>query len=403
MKPEVKHILYLGENGFPVGFAAIQRQKLIAKGLVAQGFELTVVSSKGTHQASQDFPTKGKVDGIQYIFTSDSIHKPANFWKRNWLKFKGKFNEFRYIISTKRKGDLYACLVSTRDIENLIAYRLLLKWLGVPMILDYCELYSTLNSRQQKSRWQKLNHILFDKLAPKYCDGLLPISEFLFRAANKITTSKPLLKVPILCDFERFNLPPKRTSTQQLLYCGSPAYFTVIEFVLKAFDQLDLANHQVKLSLVLGGGKASALQKVQDFVAQMKNKNYIEIRANLPDEAIPKMYAQASALLIPLRNTTQDTARFPHKVGEAMAAQCAIVTTAFGEILHYDFKDQINAFIVEKYDLSLFVQKLNFIIDQPELVVQVGQNGYDLAKKEFDYVNHGKNIKHFIKEFSKKT
>ena len=53
------------------------------------------------------------------------------------------------------------------------------------------------------------------------------------------------------------------------------------------------------------------------------------------------MYKNATAHLIPLSNSIQDTARFPNKISEYLASAKPIITTDVGEIKHY-FKDMDN-------------------------------------------------------------
>ena len=386
MKKRNQHILSLGENGFPIGFAAIQRQKLIAKGLAEQGYTVTVLSAKGVHNSSIDFPVQGEDEGILYKFTSGSIHKPKSGFKRNWLKIVGKWKEFAYIRSLKRTKQLKACVVSTRDIEQLVFYRLWLKWLNIPMLLDYCELYSAIASRKKG-----LNDYFFDRYAPKLCDGIMPISDYLANEIKRHAPNKPLLKIPIICDFNRFSHPIQRDDTLRLLYCGSPSYVPIVQFVLNAFDKVSFGNRKVELMVVMGG-KTADLEKIAAIIAKAKHRNHISFNTNVSDEAIPVFYSRATALLIPLRDTIQDTARFPHKVGESLASKCTIITTAFGEINAYDFTHQKTAFIAKAYDETVFAEQIQYVINHPEEATTIGKAAHQLAAKEFDYKIHGKKL-----------
>ncbi len=393
MKKRKAHILYLGENGFPYGFGAVQRQLLIAKGLVAQNCKVTIISYQGKHEKNKNFPPEGIFDGIHYRYTSGSIYRPAGLIKRKRQNVVGKLKELAFIWQLKKKENIDVCLLSTMDIDMLLLYWIWLKLLKIPFGLNYVELNTAISFRSGKR--ERINDYLFDRLAPSLADGLLPISEFLMEHVKKMAPQKPLLKVPIVCDFERFDRALSKEKGIRFLYCGSPSYLQLITFVLRAFDYLDIEGTKVFLNMILGG-KEKYLKRVYEEVAKMRNRRHIQIFPNLEDEDIPKHYAKASALLIPLRPTIQDAARFPHKIGEYLASGKPVITTLFGEIRHYDFIDQKTALIAEDYDPKSFSEKMKFVLQHPKKAKIIGTEGREMGLKNFNYKDAGARIKDFL-------
>ncbi|MCF8245307.1 MAG: glycosyltransferase [Saprospiraceae bacterium] len=392
MQEKIPHILYLGETRFPYGLAAVQRQILIAKGLVAHGCMVTVLSYKGAHGPERQFPAAGEFEGIHYRYTSGSIHSPGGFFNRNWAKLKGKFRELAHLNMLKKSGDLDACIVTTMDFDKLLIYRLWLLWLKVPLVLDYVELSTAVASRT--SLHMKINDYFFDRFAVRLADGVTAISEYLLDHTNRLSPGKPVLKLPILCDFERFNIPTEAHGETRLLYCGAASYLPLIQFVLAAFDKLEVENRKVYLDFISGGTEAE-LAEVRAIIAQSRNKAHVRLQSNIPYATIPQQFANASALLIPLRPGLQDAARFPHKLGEYLASGTAVITTNFGEVNNYEFIDGETALVAQGYDPVTFAEKMKLVMDFPERAKTIGKNGRQMGLRNFNYKDMGLKMKGF--------
>jgi glycosyltransferase involved in cell wall biosynthesis len=401
MNTDQPHIIFVGEPGFPVGFGSIQRITLIAQGLISNGCRATVLSYKGVHGREQNFPPQGNANGVPYRYTSGTIHRTAGFFSRNWLKVSGKLKELNFLRQQKRKGELQACIVSTMKIHVLWLYRVWLKLINVPLILDYVELNSSISSRT--GRWKRINDYLFDRFAVKLSDAVTPISEFLIGQVQTTAGNKPFHKLPILCDFEKFDPSGWQEDEIRFMYCGAASYLPLIDFVLEAFRFFDLSQtgKNVFLDFILGGTEQE-LNTVQHAVSNHKNSANIRVFPNVPHAQIPGYYAMASALLIPLRPTVQDAARFPHKLGEYLASGRPVITTSFGEIKHYDFLDEQTALVAADYDAGLFYEKMQFILDDPERARLIGARGREMGLKNFNYKTLAAGLKNFILERNSK-
>lgn len=399
MNEQAPHIIFIGESGFPVGFGAVQRMRLIAKGMIEHGGQVTIISRKGVHGPEQDFPAVGSTEGISYRYTSGTIHRPAGFWRRNWLKLVGKLGELWYIRQQKRKGNLRGCLVSTMNIDMLFIYWVWLKLLRVPLVLNYDELNSAIPSRT--GTWRRINDYLFDRWAVRLTDGVTPISEFLIRDVKKYAPGKPFMKLPILCDFGKFD--PDRPAGEGLsfTYCGAASYRPLILFILEAFDQFEFspADQNIYLDFILGGSQG-ALRWVKEQIAQHQHQARIRLYANAPHAEIPNYYAKATALLIPMRPTVQDEARFPHKFGEYLASGRPVITTAYGEVRHYDFIDGKTALVAEEYDPEAFAAKMKFVQVNPDKAREIGQQGRAMGIKNFNYRTIGRKTMEFVLHLS---
>ena len=180
------------------------------------------------------------------------------------------------------------------------------------------------------------------------------------------------------------------------MYCGALVYREVVDFILEAFNQLP-AEPRMDLYLILGGGQEEDLRKLEIDIKQLKEKDRVKIFRNIPRKDIPIYFKGASALLIPLRNTIQDEARFPHKIGEYVATGNPMIATNFGEVKHY-FKDGENAFIADDYEVVAYAEKMKEVIENPKLAVEIGLKGQELCLQKFNYIHYGEPIKNFLEK-----
>ena len=389
------HVIYLGEVGFPFGLASIQKMILISKALISDGAKVTVINRKGVFDADnpKDLPLEGNFEGIHYKYTSPSIYKPKGFVKRNIEKLKGIIGEFNYIRKLKKNNELDAGIISCYHFGQVILYRMYSLFLGFPVVYNYVEMASAMEHRRGVIR--KINDYLFEIILVGSMAGSLPISQVLIENYKKIAPGKSYLKIPILSDFEKFDIPKKEPEHPHFLYCGALDYKEVIDFVLKAYDQLP-SEMNTHLYLVLGGGSNETYEKLLAEIKTMKKAEMVKVIHNVPHAQIPVFYSQATALLIPMRPTVQDAARFPHKIAEYVASGNPMISVNYGEVAQY-FTDGVDGLIAKDYKPDLYAEKMKFVLDHPEESKKIGVKGKELGLKEFNYLNYGSKLTSFLK------
>ena len=108
-KSKTGRVVFVGESGFPVGLATIQRMTLMARAFLHVGCQTTVVCRKGVQPQNQgiDFPKKGNFEGVDYVYTSNSIYKSNSFLQRNREKLMGMLGEFKFLKKHKEQEGLW--------------------------------------------------------------------------------------------------------------------------------------------------------------------------------------------------------------------------------------------------------------------------------------------------------
>jgi glycosyltransferase involved in cell wall biosynthesis len=383
------HIIYVGYPGFPQGFAQVERQKLIAKGLTYSGCHVTVISRYGIHDRS-NVPSRGTYKGIDYMFASGLSYRPSGFFRRNYNKVKGLIQEISLLLSLRRASEQSAILITTNSFYNVAIYSICAYIAGVPAVLDHVEYWG---KRANSSLLKRLDNILYDTFATKISTQVICISNYLLIETKRQNPTKSVLKVPVIVDFTQFQ-EASNPDEPYFLFCGSAGYFETIDFVIRAFEHLGEQGYSLYL---IAYGNDEQMDRVTDRIASSPLASQIKHFYDLPYAQLTQYYMMSRALLIPLLDTVQDEARFPHKIGEYCAAGRAIITTNIGEVKHY-FKDGENALIASKLTPASFSEKMQFVIDNPEIAAEVGYNGNTLGKEHFNYLKLGSKISAFIQQ-----
>ena len=248
-----QNIIFLGESGFPYGLASIQRLILMAKAYLSAGSNATVLCRKGSYTKDrEDFGHTGTFEGISYHYTVGTIYRPDGFLKRNLQKIKGMYGEYIFLRDAKKRGELDAVVVSSMSFLHIFLYRCYTYVLGIPMILNFVELASSMKHREQFLT--RLNDLAIDNWLIKKMDAALPISEMLMNYFEEKAHNKPKMKVPILCDFEKFAAEKNvKAMSVKFLYCGDASYYELIDFIISCYDRIEDSEKPSKLELVLGG------------------------------------------------------------------------------------------------------------------------------------------------------
>lgn len=391
MKEGVKHVVFLGETRFPYGLASVQRLILMSKALIYAGAKVTVVCRKGGWKENQypEISYKGQYEGINYIYTSKSVLKPKGFLRRNVNKLKGIYAEYRYIKDLKARNDISVAIVSNRKLVHVLRFLFYSKVFNFPIVTNLVEMASAMDGR---SALTKINDYFLDRWVYKFFDGAMPISDKLVSYYGKTAPGKPFIKLPILCDYGKFDLP-KTYEEPYFLYCGSINYMEVIEFILECYKAL--GSTEAKMYMIVSGGTERETRELQDKINSRFKDEPVQLYTNIPYGKLVHLYNHAIALLIPLRPTLQDTSRFPHKIGEYLASGNPVITTNVGEIKNY-FQDKETALVANAFDISDFTEQMKFVLKEPRRAKEIGENGKKLGLSNFDYHIHGSRMMEFI-------
>lgn len=388
-----KSIVFLGYSHFPYGFAEVQKIILIAKSLLVTGNNVTVLSRNGYHNKAKypEMKNHDFYEGIEYIYSSGSCFRNENFLKRRFFQLKGKIKEVLILRKMKKCGNLDFAILSTRSFYLVLFYNVLSKIFHFKIILNYVEYYSAM----KKNKFQiskRLNDKLFDKYASSLSDAVFPISEFLIQHINKVSPGKKYLKIPGLTDFGKYTDIEVKQDQKYFLFCGDARYKEIVLFIIDSFGLLN--NTSVYLYLIISGDENS-ISIVKKYINHQFLKDQIQVFSNISEKQLYTYYKNALSLLIPLRPTFQDIARFPHKTGEYLASGNPVISTNYGEVKYY-FTDMVNMLLADNYDIQLFAEKMQYVLNNPLEAKRIGDEGKNVAINIFDFRNRAGVINEFL-------
>lgn len=370
----------------------------MARGLAEAGCEVSIINRKGVidpKRGLEDRP-EGEHQGLRYYTAGGTLLRPKGFIERNFLKVFGIFQEMALLMRLKRQRGLDVVVLDTPYLGVILLYWLLRFILGYKLVYQYVEMRSEIR-KPGKSRLEQWRHEQIDHRVIKWFDGVLPISSVLHAWVAQRKPEMPILRVPVLADYNQFFLEKSPDRPPYFLYCGSAAYSEVIFFIFDAFEALP-HHGALELHLIIRGPQAK--QKViRDRAAASPLAAYIQIFSDLPYEELAQRYVDALGLLIPLRPTKQDAARFPYKVSEYLATGNPVVTTNYGELRGY-FRDGENGLVAASYDLAQYVEKLQYIVDHPREAAAIGQAGYRMGIEHFHYARIGERFSRYLAQLT---
>ena len=394
MTKHIKNIVWLGDLGFPVGMANIQRVILLCKALYEAGIKTTVISKFGVHgkDAENKVSKKGVYQNIEYIYASGTPFRPDSYIKRNFLKLIGSVNQIMILYKLKKDDRIDAAILRTDRLHELMYYKFISKLLRFPLVFSYVEKYSSFESN--KKLIKRIEYCLYENVGLKLMDGILPISDYLMDFVQAKAPKIPRLKIPMITDCSRFGNVPRDCDQRYFSFCGGATYLEIIVFVINSFEKIH--DNMIHLYLVVNGSD-NMMNKVRHEITKSVKADKIRLFSRLSDDDLNELFVNALGLLIPLRPSIQDKARFPHKLGEYLSTGNPVITNKFGE-LEKLFTDGENGLVANDYNIDQFAIKMWYILDNPEEARNIGKKGKQLAKKYFDYKIYGPEVKKFLEK-----
>lgn len=393
------YIVHVGSSYFPKGNAAVQRIRFTYRAIQEAGFSPLIINKESTQQGT-GIKRANRFDGIPYVFTSLKLSKPSSRIVNKLNKISGLLGELKLLFKKRAKISA-AILYNTSSISELIYYRIISKLFGFKLVFQYVEYRS---SFEKDSLINSANDKLFDRFCSHFADGVVVISEFLKKEIIKRNCSLPIIKIPVICDFDEFDvITPASPGYNYMLYCGTSDYLEVIFFTMEMYEKIRDRNlYNGKLVLIIGVGASQNIHILEKNIQESKYSEQIILHKSVPYKEIIPMYKSADLLLIPLRKTIQDIARFPHKIGEYTASTRPLISTAVGELEYY-FKNGKSAILAEEYTVDSYVAALTIALKDENIFDKMGKEGYLVGHDNFHFKSNAPLLKSFFTQLCNKT
>ena len=385
---------------FPNGMAATNRIKCLAKAYLSQGVDCKVIVFSRNF-INLDFPGIGVFEGIPYEYVGGFTKRAIGFL---FGKVQSFILQIRFLLLLKKRlnaNDIVYAFLGTKNLIRKIMIGIVHNRKAY-YISELCEYpFGTgLETRLSiKRRQYALSHLF-----PRF-DGVVAISDTLVQLAKAYCSSKcSIVKVPILVDFNQYNLPDtsKDEAVPYIFHSGTlseqkDGILGMIEAFGLAMDRL-----QYPIRFILTGKMEQSPHhfQIQQLIDKYKLQNSIIFTGYLSNEDLQKYLSKASLVILNKYPTQQNQYCFSTKLGEYLAAGKPVIITKVGEAMNW-LTDKKNAYIIEPYDVELLSNTIVHAYENEKERRMIGDNAKVLCKKVFDYHNYGKLLGDMVLEMIK--
>lgn len=401
---DIKDGILLAVGDFPEGSATASRLRLIAKALSQGGLPITValIHAESKSPVMENIHSEGCVEGIHYLYLNKRTVRPIGLYGVVVDTVRGIVGAIRLLLTVRKFSYmvLYTPILTRHGLPLLVA---LIR--RIPVFIEICEIRSKATAGSKRRKLGKLLDtfdVIMEWLTPKVARGIIPIShgiEDFYRAKGVEKGASYLL--PILVDIGQYAV---RSAAQvnslsgkdYFLNSGSFAEKDGIDYVLDAFTKV--ASDYPGLYLAFTG---YVVDSKKELVEQRLEKSGLNSRVVftglLSREELVWAYQNAKALLSCRTNSEYANYGFPTKVGEYLASATPVIATRVGDIEAY-LKDGDSAYLADAEDADSISMCMRQVMDDPSKALYVGNNGQEVANKNFNYSQYSDSLATFLNE-----
>jgi len=250
----------------------------------------------------------------------------------------------------------------------------------------------------QKGTFRKIEGLVKLRIESYLCDSIFCISRFLvdFYKSRGLPGHK-LFLIPSTVDPGRFTLNGEKPLPYSYIgyFGGLTFYRDNIDVLIRAFALI--SEKYPDLYLVVGGFCSENERKqIEKLIQELNLSLKVNLLKYLSRSEIVR-YIEHSDILVMVRAKDLETqASFPSKLTEYLATSKPLVTVNVGEIPDY-LTDGVNAYLVEPGNINELAEKLDYVLNNYKLALEVAKGGKLLADTTFNYSYTAKRIIQYVK------
>ena len=394
----------LAVGDFPEGGATSQRLYFMAK-IFSEGLgqaSLWILHPTAKVALAENSAVQGRWQDVEFRYLNGAVVRPSTAWGALTDTLKGLYRCLR-LLAGDRATRPDVLVVYTPSFLKFIVPMLLARSLGIPVIVEACEIRSYLLEVSDLGLIRRLansGETLMERLIPKLAHGLLPISQRIDSFyAHVGTADGAAYLLPVLIDADYYQATAGQpvgplVGQRFLLNSGSFSEKDGIPFLIKALVKVH--DQHPDLKLVFTG---SAPPEIRDNILQMAGNDaeqWIVFTGFLSREELIWCYKHAAGLLSCRSNSSFANYGFPTKLAEYLASGTPVVATRVGDTEQY-LADGDNAYLATAEDSDSIAAAMVRLLSDPQAAAQIGMRGVEVARRYFDYRNHIGGVADFIR------
>ena len=379
------NIIVITHEPFPIGMACTNRIISYSKGIVEIGNFVKVIILRPTEKKEKLFNKNisGNYMGIEYEYVSESTIWPTNKLSKLNVVLKGYKNGIQYIDNFRKNNKIDAIIsVSNYKIEAFVFY-FISKIFRIKYIKEKSEFPFILRN---KSLLGRLYSYVYVNLMFKLYDGMIIMTNNLLEYfKNKVKKNAVLSLVPMTVEYERFINIKTDKKEKYFAYCGEMSgNKDGLNNLLDSFKIISPKFDDLFLYLIGDSSKPEEFLLLKQKVKDLLLENKVIFTGRIHREEMPQYLCNSTCLVLSRPSSLQSDGGFPTKLGEYLSTGNPVIVTKVGEIPNY-LTDGENAFLVEPDDIIAFAEKMQYVIDNPEIAQKVGLKGRGVVLEKFNY------------------
>lgn len=396
--------LLLAIGDLPDGGATAMRIRLLAAVLAEGGIpiEIGLIHPTLKHSIPENCELDGTLSGVRYRYLSGRNVRPATISGALVDTLSGILSATRLVLARGRQKPTFV-IFYTPTFWKMIIPVLVARLRGIPIVVEACEIWSTMQASERLSRVRRLMESgskQFEQLLSKWAKAVIAISTSIFEFYRKHGVRKEdIFLLPILVDVDHYRAKsdvavPNLQGISYILNSGTLSEKDGVSYLVQAFIQI--ADDYQDLQLVLTGNVTEESRR--DILRILPNESLrqrIIFVGFLRRDQLAWAYQHAVALLSCRPKSAFAQYGFPTKLGEYLAAGAPIIATRVGDIERY-LRDGENAYLAEPENAASIAQCMRQILSDPEQARKVGAHGQDTAAEYFSYRSYSKPLSDFI-------
>ncbi len=386
-----KNIIIYTSGDFPYGMAGENFVRMLSLGLEYHNRNIKIVRLYGT----------------MYSFKNDTNIKCSNLLFNKKVKNEVlKFFELFFIILVLPfsiiKNKLFhktdtILLYGIEYFYFVLPFLIFTKFLRIKLFRLITDYYDT---EIISPTWWKKPKSFFYNFQLKYFDkklsGIVCLSFYMYEILKKyIKNEKKILVIPHFIDLDIISenqLSNKDSKIITIGFCGTLLEMNGVFDLIDAFKIVNQKNQNTKL-LVIGKINEDIREKMRELIFGFEKQ--IFITGYLSKQKVLDNLSTCDILINPRKSGRWSDAGFPTKLGEYFALQKPVVATKVGDLINY-FEDKKEVVFAEPDSPQSIAEKIEFLIEQPEISELIAKNGYLWAKNNLDYKKNSETLINFI-------
>ena len=371
-------IYLLLNQPYPNGYALTKRFHLYAKGFIKNGHQVKIIIPHPTEYEDKlgNKLISGTYENVSFEYKWKSTNRSNSFFKRRYHDLAGSLKTGFTLI--KDRPDV----VISSSFSFL--FFLYLKFISFLFPFKFFHEKNEVDYMHEDN----ISYIkrLLIKLNESVFHGFVVInSQLLNYLTNELKFNKSSIIVPILVEDFKMNreLPVNKT----IVYTGTyQERKDGILTILNAFAQIKNRYPEYKLVLTGSPQRSADYKKILRIIENKELWKQVHFTGYLSEEDLRKVLTSANMLILAKPENRQNLYNFPTKLGEYLISGRPVITTKVGETGKI-LKDNDNV-IFSEFDISDISEKMEFIINNPELTAAIGARGREYALENFGYLVH---------------